>query len=73
MQKKPSAYAKFRQAITPKFVKPYAKIWKEEGFKALIKKAGWKVVVGVIAYYLVRDSILYILIPYLIAKGFFNS
>ena len=30
---------------------------------------GWKVALGIILYYLIRDSILYILIPYLIARG----
>lgn len=44
-------------------------ITKREGFKSLIKKRGWKVFAVVIAYYTIRDTILYILIPFLIAKG----
>jgi len=28
---------------------------------------GWRLVVGVVAYYLVRDGVLYILLPYLAA------
>lgn len=35
----------------------------------MVKAAGWKVVLGIFLYYLVRDSFLYILLPYLIAKG----
>lgn len=72
MQQNTSGFAKFRSAITPKFMKPYAKIWREEGFKVLIKKTGWKVVALIIVFYLIRDSIIYLLLPYLIAKGIFQ-
>lgn len=44
-------------------------IVKREGFKSLLKKRGWKVFAVIIAYYTIRDTILYILVPYLIAKG----
>ena len=37
-----------------------------------IKKYGWKAAVGIFLYYLVRDVSLYIVLPYLIAKGFFS-
>lgn len=37
--------------------------WKE------VKKAGWKFVAAFFIFYLVRDTILYIIIPYLIYKG----
>ncbi len=53
--------------------KEYRQVFKEQGFKGLVKKYGWKVVVAVFLYYLIRDSILYILIPYLIAKGLFGA
>lgn len=61
---------KWRDFLIPKFLKKYRKVLKEEGFKALIKKHGWKVFGIIFTYYLIRDSILYILIPYLIARGF---
>ena len=32
----------FKTRITPKFIRPYVKIWREEGFSAFLKKAGWK-------------------------------
>jgi len=38
--------------------------FKNEGFKALVKKEGWSIVVIFFLFYLVRDSIFYILIPY---------
>ena len=53
--------------------KEYRKVFKEQGFKALVKEYGWKLVLAVFMYYLIRDSILYILIPYLIAKGLFGG
>jgi len=46
-------------------------IVKREGFKALIKKRGWKVFAIVIGYYAIRDSIVYLLIPYLISRNIF--
>lgn len=64
---------KFRDAITPRWIRKYIDIYKEQGFKAMLKAAGWKVVLGIFMYYLIRDSILYILIPYLIARGIFSS
>jgi hypothetical protein len=46
-------------------------IVKREGFKALIKKRGWKVFAVVIGYYAVRDTLLYVIIPFLIAEKIF--
>ena len=37
--------------------------------KALIKKEGWSIVVIFFLFYLVRDSIIYILIPYIGISG----
>ncbi len=34
--------------------------------RALIKKHKWKALVAIFFYYLIRDSILYILIPYIL-------
>ncbi|RPI65540.1 MAG: hypothetical protein EHM47_18675 [Ignavibacteriales bacterium] len=44
-------------------------IVKREGFKSLIKKRGWKFLLIIAGYYAVRDTIIYILIPLIIAKG----
>jgi hypothetical protein len=46
-------------------------IIKREGFKALLKKRGWKVFAFVVGYYTVRDTIFYIVIPFLIAQRIF--
>ncbi len=57
--------------LKPKFIRKYTQIYKEDGFKGLVKKGGWKLLFYFFMFYLIRDSILYLLIPYLIAKGFF--
>jgi hypothetical protein len=46
-------------------------IVKREGFKELLKKRGWKVFAFVIGYYTVRDTLLYIVIPFIVAQGIF--
>jgi hypothetical protein len=61
--------SKKRYFLVPGFIREYVAIWRREGFKALLKKKGWRVVALIIVYYLIRDSILYIFIPYMIAKG----
>jgi len=38
-------------------------------FKELFAKYGWKAVAAVFAYYLIRDTIFYIVLPYLIFRG----
>lgn len=44
-------------------------IVKKEGFKSLLKKRGWKVFAIVAGYYIVRDTVIYIIVPYLIAQN----
>lgn len=44
-------------------------ILKNEGWKALIRKRGTKFLFIIFGYYLLRDTILYIIIPLCIAKG----
>ena len=58
--------------LTPKFINEWLEIKREGGFKLLLQKKGWYVILAIITYYLIRDSILYILIPYLIYKGYFS-
>lgn len=44
-------------------------IVKNEGLKSLLIKRGWKIFVFIIGYYVVRDTVVYLLIPYLIARN----
>ena len=47
-------------------------IFKSQGIKGVVKKYGWKIFAVFFMYYLIRDSILYILLPWLVAKHFIN-
>lgn len=47
--------------------------FKAHGFKGLIRIYGWKIVAAFFVYYLIRDSILYIILPWLIARHFISS
>jgi hypothetical protein len=48
-------------------------IVKNFGIKELIRKRGWMFLLIIVSYYAVRDSIVYILLPYLLANGILES
>ena len=60
---------RFKNLFKIKILEKYIAIFKESGYKGLIKEGGWKLLFFFFMYYLIRDSILYILIPYLVVKG----
>ena len=45
----------------------------KEAIKIMFKKYGWKVGIAIFMYYLIRDVTLYIILPYLIMRGFFSG
>ncbi len=49
----------------PKFINEWMDIKKQGGLKLLFQKKGWQVILAVAIFYLIRDTILYILIPYI--------
>lgn len=51
------------------FLRDARQVVREDGFKALVKKYGWKLLAVFFFYYLIRDTILYIVIPYLVVSG----
>jgi len=51
--------------MTPGFMREWIQLIKKDGLKEFFKKKGWKIVAGIFVFYLIRDSILYLLIPYL--------
>ena len=59
--------------LKPKFIKKYTEVYKKDGFRGLVKKGGWKLLFYFFMFYLIRDTFLYILIPYLIGKGIFDN
>ncbi len=54
--------------LNPKIIREWNDIRKKNGFIYLLKEKGPIVLVVLFLYYLIRDSILYILIPFMIAK-----
>ena len=54
--------------FNPKFINEWLESRREGGFKLLLRKKGWYVILAIFLYYLIRDTILYILIPFMIAK-----
>ncbi|MBC6952285.1 hypothetical protein DWB58_30600 [candidate division KSB1 bacterium] len=46
-------------------------IVKQSGFKALLRKRGPKFLAIIFVYYLVRDTLLYIVLPFCLARGLF--
>jgi len=55
--------------MTPGFIREWIRLIKTEGFKEFIKRKGWKIVAAIFVFYLIRDSILYIILPYLIINN----
>ena len=49
----------------PRFINEWMDIKKQGGLKLLFKKKGWQVILAVAIFYLIRDTILYIVIPYI--------
>jgi len=67
----PNLWHRVSARLTPKLLRPVRQVFRTQGFRGIIRTYGWKAFLGFFCYYLVRDSILYLLIPYLVAKGFF--
>jgi hypothetical protein len=51
------------------FVRQLRRERRELGWRGLLRKRGWRLVAAVVAFYLVRDLVLYVLIPLAIAVG----
>lgn len=47
------------------------RIVKAGGFRELFRQRGWRFVGAVVAYYLVRDVLLYLVLPFVVARGLF--
>ncbi len=60
----------FRRWLKPKPVREWTAIWKERGLRGLLKEKGWKIVAGLFVFYLIRDTVLYVIVPFWVARGF---
>ena len=54
----------------PRFMQPWIDAYKKGGIKELLRQKGWKVIITFFLFYLIRDSIIYIIIPWLGYKHF---
>ena len=61
-----------KNKLIPNFLKKYIIYYQDKRLKLTIEKFGIKLILGVFIFYLIRDSILYIIIPYFALKGIFN-
>ena len=59
--------------LKPKFIRKYTDVYRKDGFRGVVKKGGWKLLFYFFIFYLIRDTILYILIPYVVGKGIFDN
>ena len=48
----------------PKFINQWREIKRQGGYRLLMKKKGFQVIGAFFLFYFIRDSILYIIIPY---------
>ncbi len=56
--------------MTPNWLKNWIQIYNNGGFKSLIKEKGWIVGVVIFMFFFLK-GMLWLIIPYLIAKGLF--
>jgi hypothetical protein len=59
----------FRRFLKPGTIREWTAIWRESGLVGLARKKGWRILVALFLFYLIRDSFLYLLLPWLIARG----
>ena len=52
----------------PDFIREWGDIRRKGGYKLLVREKGWTVVLAFFIFYLIRDSILYLIIPYFMMK-----
>ena len=55
----------FTNIFSIEFLKSCKETFKNDGFRALIKKEGWSIVALFFLFYLIRDSTIFIIIPYI--------
>ena len=56
--------------LKPKWFDKYTNIYRASGWRGLVKEGGIKLIVVFFLFYLIRDTILYVLPVVLAAQGF---
>jgi len=52
-----------------RFFSKYTQIYKEDGFKGILKSGGWKVVGVLFLFFLMKGVLFYIILPSLLVRG----
>ena len=58
-----------QRVLKPKIIRDWTANLRKDGFSGFVKQKGWKIVVAIFLFYLIRDSFLYIFLPYMAARG----
>ena len=58
-----------RKLLKPNWLEKYTEIYRKSGWRGIIKEGGAKVIIAFFLFYLIRDSILYILPLYIGFQG----
>jgi hypothetical protein len=59
----------WRERLVPRPLRAVVLEFRQNGFRGVVHRFGWKLCLAFFLFYLVRDSILYLLLPYLVARG----
>ncbi|MDZ7289237.1 MAG: hypothetical protein ONB44_20005 [candidate division KSB1 bacterium] len=60
-----------RKIFKPPIIREWTTLLREKGVKGFLREKGWKIFIGIVLFYLIRDTIVYLLIPGLLAQGLF--
>ena len=60
----------FKKLFKPAIVQEWTGLLREKGLKEFLRLKGWKILAAIFVFYFIRDSILYIIIPFWVAQGF---
>lgn len=58
-----------RRLLVPRTIAAEVVLWRELGLRPYVRKRGVWLFAAIVTFYLVRDSVLYIIIPYLALRG----
>lgn len=54
----------------PRFVREWTALLREKGVREFARQKGWKILLAIFLFYLIRDGLIYIVLPLLVAQGF---
>lgn len=60
---------RLRRFLVPRIIATEVATWRKLGLRGYVRKRGFRFFAAIFIYYLVRDTTLYIIIPYLLIKG----